>query len=202
MSKYGVIYSDPPWKYERPSFHVAGRAAGDASDRYDLMDLDALMAMRPQLDEWAADDCVLFMWATWPRLDWAIPLGQAWGFEYVTCGFVWVKTTNDYQPGQLLMSCPKLEDLTYMGLGFHARGNTEFCLLFKKGAPGIFADRSIRQLVFAPVREHSRKPDEVRQRIELAYPDKPRLEMFARERAPGWDVFGNQTDKFGAIQRA
>lgn len=193
LPRYQVIYTDPPWRYERGGVQGA--------IEYPTMTDMELAAMRPQIDTWADEDCVLFMWGTWPRLDWAMELIPAWGFEFVTLGFMWVKTKSEYHPGQLLMACPRLEDLCYMGLGFHARGNTEFCLLAKRGKPGIFAERNIPQLVFEPRREHSRKPDEVRRRIEIAYPEAARLEMFARERAPGWDAWGNEVGKFGSVDR-
>lgn len=198
---FDLIYCDPPWKYERNAFWAHGALQGEAAFAYDLLDLDQLCGLRTKLDVFAAKDCILFMWVTWPRLDWAMRLGEAWGFEYITCGFVWVKTSADYHPGQLCLAHPTLENLTDLGLGFHARGNTEFCLLWKRGKPGIFEDRNIRQLVFEPRREHSRKPDEVRRRIEQAYPNARRLEMFARDTCPGWSSWGNQVGKFGEQQR-
>lgn len=195
-SKYDVIYADPPWAYNNASID------GAAARHYSTCECHKDGQFKALVDGWAADNCALFMWATWPKLREAFLLGDAWGFEYVTCAFVWVKTLRD--AGQLHMfEHPRPEMLTVFGVGFYAKSNTEFVLLWRRGSiAGDWADNTIRQLVFAPRREHSRKPDEVRGLIERAYPDARRIEMFARSRAPGWDAWGSETEKFTEVQVA
>ena len=91
--------------------------------------------------------------------------------------------------------------MTYVGMGHYTRSATEFVLLFSRGKPFGWADRCIPQVLYSVRGEHSRKPDRVRQYLERAYPEAHRLEMFARERAHGWDAWGAETDKFGWIER-
>jgi N6-adenosine-specific RNA methylase IME4 len=171
--KFGVIYADPPWKY------VAYSAKGydrSAVKHYPVMALDAIKALPVQAH--TARDCVLFLWATWPNLTDAFAVIEAWGFTYKTCGFCWAKTNADGSP--------------YMGLGFWSRSNSEACLLATRGKPHrLTAD--VRQIVFAPRGRHSAKPPEVRARIERLV-EGPYLELFARERTPGWCAWGNEVD--------
>ena len=136
----------------------------------------------------AADNCTLFLWAVWPRMPDAFRVIEAWGFEYKTCAFCWVK-------GRALPLFP--EDFKdRMGLGYWTRANSEVCLLGTRGKPKR-KRADVRQVIQAPLREHSRKPDEQYERIE-ALVDGPYLEMFARQRWPGWDSWGNEVDKFTA----
>ena len=126
----------------------------------------------------AADDCALLLWAVWPELDGARDVIRAWGFEYKTCGLLWVKLN------------PNGEGL-FTGMGYHTRANTEPCLLATRGSPRRLAN-DVHQVVMAPFREHSKKPEEVARRIERLYPG-PYLELFARgEARPNWTVWGNE----------
>ena len=125
----------------------------------------------------SASDAVLFLWATYPMLPDAFKLITAWGFVFKTVAFTWVKTTKSG-------SYP-------IGLGYWTRANPELCLLATRGRP-TRNDRSIPNLLISPRREHSRKPDEIRQRIVRLCGDLPRVELFARERTPGWYVWGNE----------
>lgn len=129
----------------------------------------------------AADDCTLFLWAVRPLLPEALDVGRAWGFTYKTTAFTWAKTT-------------RVSGAWHMGLGYWTRANPEDCLLFTRGHPRRLA-KDVRQLIVAPVREHSRKPDEVYARVERLVGG-PYLEMFARQQWPGWTVWGNETGKF------
>jgi N6-adenosine-specific RNA methylase IME4 len=137
--------------------------------------------------DWAAPDCVLLLWATDPLLDKALDVIRAWGFTYKTIGFCWAKLNK---------SAPSLasERDFFTGLGFWTRANPELCLLATRGHPQR-RSRSVRKLIVAPRREHSRKPDEAYGRIE-ALCEGPYLEMFARVRRPDWDSWGNQSDGF------
>ncbi|QEX18519.1 DNA methyltransferase [Hypericibacter terrae] len=184
--RYRVILADPPWRFETRSHRGQGKGA---SQHYDTMATPEIMAL--PVTDLAADDCTLLMWGCWPHLPDALRVIEAWGFTYKTCGFVWVKQNRS--AATLWADLDKL----FMGLGYGTRGNSEFCLRASRGAPKVKpGSRDVEQLILAPLREHSRKPDEQYQRIERLY-DGPYLEMFARARREGWDAWGNQVGKFG-----
>ena len=124
----------------------------------------------------AAKDSALFLWATFPQLPEALRLIQAWGFTYKSVAFVWLKQ-NRKSPGW------------FYGLGFWTRGNAEVC----RGHPKRQA-ANIHQFIISPVREHSRKPEEAREKIVALMGDLPRVELFARQSPPGWDVWGNEVE--------
>lgn len=178
---YGAILIDPPWNFRAWSKNGDARSA---QQHYDVMDVKAMV--RLPVSDLAAKDCVLFCWVTWPHLKSAIWLISAWGFTYKTCAFDWMKA-DPY--------CLFADDTTPdMGMGYWTRSNTEPCLLATIGKPKRL-DAGVRQGIIAPRREHSRKPDEVHDRVERLVGG-PYLELFARAPRAGWDVWGNQTDKF------
>jgi N6-adenosine-specific RNA methylase IME4 len=179
LRKYGVIYADPPWSFRNWSAKGTGR---NAISHYDCLDPAALAAL--PVADLAADDCVLFLWATDPLLPRALDLIRAWDFEYKTVGFYWVK----------LNSAPKHDADYFTGLGYWTRANPEQCLLATRGKPPRKA-KNVRRLVAEKRREHSRKPDCVRERIEKLV-DGPYLELFARETKPGWECWGDQIALF------
>jgi N6-adenosine-specific RNA methylase IME4 len=174
-----VIYADPPWSFRNWSAKGTGR---NAVSHYDCMDFDQLAAL--PITHLFADDCALFMWATDPLLPRAIDLMRAWGFEYKTVAFYWVK----------LNSAAKHQADFFTGLGYWTRANPEQCLLGTKGKPMRQA-KDVRRLVVEKRREHSRKPECIRERIERLVTG-PYLELFARETKPGWDCWGDQTRLF------
>lgn len=189
MSTYAVIYADPPWSFKvwsRPVAHL-GISGRSAADHYPTMNTDDLC--RLSVGALAAPDCALFMWACWPTLPDALRLGQAWGFEYKTLAFDWLKRS----PGG---------GAWHTGMGYWTRANSEPCLLFTKGSPRR-KSKSVKQLIadvgqaelfapiIAPVGEHSAKPIEAYRRI-MALVDGPYLELFARVNYPGWDSWGDQ----------
>lgn len=183
--KYGVILADPPWQFKVWSAKGKGRSA---ETHYDCLSFERLCAVPVQ--EWAADDCTLFLWTTDPMLPKALELIKAWGFRYKTVGFYWVKTRR-------MAYGARLDDNNFtVGLGFWTRANPETCLLATRGYPKRLA-RDVRRLVIAPRREHSRKPDEIYPRIERLVAG-PYLEMFARQKRECWDAWGDETDKFDA----
>ena len=123
-----------------------------------------------------------FMWATFPNIAEAIKVLEAWGFTYKTAAFVWIKK-NRKNGGN------------FWGMGAYTRANAEVCLLGV--SPGFKAreqvhSHRVHQVIEAPFEGHSKKPDETRRRIVELLGDVPRLEMFARDRAPGWDAWGNE----------
>lgn len=181
--RYGAILADPPWLYEVWSAKGTGRSA---EQHYPVMPLPAIADM--EVGELAAPDCVLFCWATWPCLKQALLVIERWGFEYKTCAFDWTKADNR-QPHFF-----EEELAPQVGLGHWTRSNTEPCLLAVRGKPKrLHAD--VRQAIVSPRREHSRKPDGIHTRIERLVAG-PYLELFARQRRPGWDVWGSETDRF------
>ena len=137
----------------------------------------------------AAEDCALFLWATDPLLPQALDLIERWGFNYKTVAFVWAKL-NKNAPTTLWTEAD-----FFTGMGYWSRANSELCLLGTKGKPQR-RSASVRRLVVAPRREHSRKPDEVADRIVRLMGDVPRIELFARTSQPGWSVWGDEPEKF------
>lgn len=176
---YSVIYVDCPWDYGDKSCN------GGIGNQYKGMSLQQLAAL--PVGRLAAKDCLLFSWGTWPFLFECYALGNLWGFDFVSKAFDWVKVTKGGEVHQ-------------GGLGRWARGNTEFCLLFKRGKPkraakdvqALIVDEVEEEVLLAERGKHSAKPAEVRRRIERLCGDVPRIELFARERAEGWDAWGNE----------
>lgn len=136
------------------------------------------------------DGCHLFLWSTSPHVPEALAVMSAWGFRYSGFAFTWIKTLRPVTWDSPLY----VPSSFHIGLGHTTRKNVEIVLLGRRGNARRKA-RDVRELVIAEVREHSRKPDEVRERIE-AYCDGPYLELFSRESRPGWTTWGNEAGKF------
>lgn len=183
QEKYAVIYADPPWSFETYSPKGKDRAA-DA--HYKTMSLDDLS--RIPLGDYATGNCMLFLWVTDPFLKHGMDLIKSWGFVYKTVGFHWVKLNPSASSETIT-----IDDFS-MGMGFWTRGNVEMCLLATKGRPKR-KERGVRRLVVSPRREHSRKPDEVYERIERLS-DGPYLELFSRSTRPNWIAMGEQVGLF------
>ena len=126
----------------------------------------------------ADDNCALFLWITYPILPDAFKVIEAWGFEYSTAAFVWVKRN-------------KHNDKPFFGCGSWTRANSELCLLATRGHVERL-DAGISQVIESPVEEHSKKPDITRTLITRLLGELPRIELFARTAAEGWDVWGNE----------
>jgi N6-adenosine-specific RNA methylase IME4 len=174
--KYNVIYADPPWSFK--TFSDKGKDRSP-ENHYNVMSLQDICNL--PVNNIANDDSVLLMWVVDPLLDKAFKVIEAWGFKYKTVGFTWAKT-NKKSMG------------FFTGLGYWTRGNPEMCLLATKGKPKRIS-KSVPQLVVEQRREHSRKPDIMYNHIENLLQG-PYVELFARTQRPGWDSWGNQTDKF------
>jgi N6-adenosine-specific RNA methylase IME4 len=172
---YKVIYADPPWTFATYSRKGKGRSA---EAHYDCMSMEDIKAL--PVAQWAAENCVLFLWTTDPLLEKAFEIIRAWGFTYKTVGFYWAKLNKETpaEPNRAF----------FTGLGFWTRANPELCLLAARGKPHR-RRADVRKLIVSPRREHSRKPDEAYERIE-ALCEGPYLEMFARFPRPGWDSWG------------
>jgi N6-adenosine-specific RNA methylase IME4 len=177
--KYGAILIDWPWSFRTWSAKGTGRSA---VSHYDCLELAAAASL--PIADLAATDCVLFLWVTDPMLPRAFELIEAWGFQYKTVAFTWVK----------LNRAAKHEADYFTGMGYWTRANPEQCLLATRGKPARLA-RDVKRLIVERRREHSRKPDVVRERIERLVRG-PYLELFARETKPGWDCWGDQITLF------
>lgn len=173
--KYGVIYADPPWQYKTYSSKGLGRSA---ENHYPTMNTEAIKAL--PVEQLADRDCALFLWVTFPCLLEGIEVLKAWGFTYKTVAFVWVKQNRK-------------SDTLFWGMGHWTRSNVEICLLGTKGRPKR-ADTGIHQVIISHVEEHSKKPQEVRERIIRLMGDVPRIELFARDKADGFEVWGNEVE--------
>jgi N6-adenosine-specific RNA methylase IME4 len=164
IGRFQILYADPPWQYENPG------PSSSVEDQYETMDFDELAALGPDLP--AADDSILFLWSTNPKMDQAIALVDAWGFRYRTA-MVWIKDS--------------------IGLGYFVRARHEVLLIAKRGSLPLPADNVRPDSVLeAPRREHSQKPEEFYDVIETMYPGLAYVELFARTARPGWVAWGNQ----------
>ena len=171
--KYNIIYADPPWKYRAYSKKGLGRSA---EKHYPTMSIDDICSL--PVGNIADKDSILFMWVTFPTLNEAFKVIDAWGFEYKTVGFVWVKQNK---------KTPTL----FWGMGFWTRANAEMCIIATKGKPKRIS-ASVHQVIMSKIEEHSKKPDETRDRIVQLVGNLPRIELFARQQADGWDCWGNE----------
>lgn len=177
--KYGVILADPPWSYNNSG------TRGAAANQYPTMSTAEIAAL--PIKNLAADNCVLLLWATWPKLfeePGPKEVIGAWGFEYVT-GFPWVKVTGVSKTlwGKLEISVP-------YGVGFWARGTSEPLLICRRGKAEPPPNGFIGLL--SPNLFHSRKPEDIYHYAE-SLPG-PYLELFARRPREGWDVWGNEVE--------
>ena len=172
MKKYEIIYADPPWSYNDKGCN------GNAENHYTSMALESICQL--PINKIASENCILFLWATYPMLREALQVIERWGFEYKSIGFQWVKLNK--------------KALTpFYGLGRWTRGNTEPCLIAVKGKPKRIA-KNVFQLIQEPIKGHSKKPNKVRNEIVRLMGDLSRIELFAREKTDGWDVWGNEVD--------
>lgn len=176
---FGCILADPPWSFKTWSGKT-GTPHRTANDHYVTTATSRLIDI-PVADV-ASPDCALFMWVVDSHIPDAIELGRAWGFEMKTRAFTWRKLAANGQ--------------ARIGMGYWTRKQTELCFLFTRGKPRR-KDKGVREIIDAPRREHSRKPDEQYSRIERLV-DGPYLELFARQAWPGWAAWGNQVDRFPA----
>ena len=187
--KYNIIYADPPWQFK--TYSDAGKDKS-AENHYDCQDIDWIKNL-PVLDI-ADKNCLLFLWVTFPLLEKSFEVIEAWGFKYSTCGFVWVKTNKNFDVNQTSFIPIDSFD-SFMGLGYWTRSNAEICLISKLGTIEKKSN-SVHQIIYEPVREHSRKPDIVRDKIVELCGDLPKIELFARSEKKGWDTWGNETKKY------
>lgn len=170
--RYQIIYADPPWRYSDR------KCNGACELHYKTMKLGEIKDL--PIHKIADNDCVLFLWTTYPMLKEALELIEAWGFIYKSIGFQWIKKNKSGKGW-------------FFGLGRWTRGNTEPCLIAVKGKPHRESNK-VSQLVMEPVGIHSVKPSIVREKIIelMGGEEKCKIELFARQQFDGWDCWGNE----------
>jgi N6-adenosine-specific RNA methylase IME4 len=171
--KYNIIYADPAWSFKTYSLKGKKRSP---DKHYVCMDINDIKSL--PVKDITQDNCILFIWVTYPNLLEGIETIKQWGFEYKTCAFSWIKKN-------------KISDSLFWGLGYWTRANNEICLLATKGKPKRIS-KKVHQVVIEKIREHSRKPDIIRNKIVELCGDIPRIELFARQKVNGWDAWGNE----------
>lgn len=201
MKKYNIIYADPPWSYKDKAL----QGNRGACCKYDVMDAKDIGNL--PIKKLTEDDCILFMWVTMPKLNECFNLIKAWGFEYKTVAFTWVKVNKKSTSAMNMLSklyaisknigldnvLETVNKMLFMGMGRWTRANTEICILATKGKPKRI-DAGVHSVVISPIEEHSKKPDLVRDRIIKLCGDLPRVELFARQKTDGWDAWGNEIE--------
>lgn len=190
--RFSLCLMDPAWGFRTRSGE--DRVPTQAADPYATMSIDEMAAL--PVGEVMAVDSLIAMWVVGSHMAQAIDLAAAWGFGYVTDLFYWAK--------QRLVQADQIDLFTGdiapppFSMGYHTRKQVEPCLLFSRGRGLPVRDHGVPQLIVAPRAEHSRKPVEQYDRLQRLYGPVPRLEMFARNTAPGWAAWGNEVGKYPA----
>lgn len=172
--KYDIIYADPPWQYKsKENVAVKSVLNGKLNTHYQTMTLDEIKSL--PIKDISNDNSLLFMWVVSPMLDDCIEVIKAWGYKYSTVAFVWHKQKPN--------------------MGSYTMSECEIVLVGKKGKiPSPRGARNIRQFLSEKKTKHSSKPEEVRLRIDKLFPSQSKLELFARQKSDGWDIWGNELD--------
>ncbi len=172
MKKYQIIYADPPWAYRN-----MGNIQATANAQYPTMSNKDICAL--PVGGVSDDNSILFLWATFPKIQEALDVMKAWGFEYKTVGFTWIKKNKNGG--------------NFFGVGWYTKSNAEVCLIGTKGkAPKV--SNKISSIVETIRERHSKKPQIIREKIVEFCGDVSRIELFAREKTKGWDVWGNEVE--------
>lgn len=165
IGRFPVLYADPPWRYDHSS-----TVSRDIENQYPTMTIEEICAL--SVADITTDDCILFLWATSPKLEDAFRVLNAWGFTYRTCA-IW--------------------DKRKIGMGYYFRQQHELLLVATRGKiPTPLPANRPSSVVSATRAEHSKKPEEFYTIIEQMYPELPKLELFARQTRKGWSAWGNQ----------
>jgi len=175
--KYNIIYADPPWQYGSKQYQDGGRDFDKLESHYNVMSIEDIK--RLPVNNIAEKDCMLFLWVTDSHIKEGLAVIEAWGFEYKTIGFNWIKK---YKSGSYCVNfAPWLLK------------SWEICLIGIRGTMGKYKKaNNIQGLLIEERTIHSKKPNEARKRIDLLFGDIPKIELFAREKINGWDVWGKE----------
>ena len=144
------------------------------------MNIEDIINLKEFINKISDKNCILFIWVTYPCLKEALKVIDAWGFKYKTCGFTWVKKN-------------KKSDSWFWDMGYWTRANSELCLIATKGKVKRIS-KKVHQIIDTPIEQHSRKPAIVRDKIIELVGDLSKIELFAREKVPGWDAWGNEIE--------
>lgn len=184
MTRFDLIYLDPPWAFANWSTDQLKKydlkwARRNGRSPYPVMKNEDLFKI--PIWELGAKNSIMLMWATYPKLPDALALMDAYGYEFKTIPFTWIKL-NPSGIGW------------HFGLGYYTHGNAEIVLLGTKGKGLRRKDKSIGQLVIYPRGRHSAKPPIVRDRIKRLFGEVSRCELFARDETEGFLAWGNEVD--------
>lgn len=183
MKKYDVIYADPPWSYYNDSDALpeCTTIRGMRRPPYPVMGSESIKSL--PIQDLSKDNCILFIWTTDYHLQKCIEIIQAWGFTYKTIGFVWAKLNKDKS------------HVTFMG-AYTMKSGCELCLIATRGkdATKLVKQHNIRGYYESIRERHSKKPDEIRSRIDSLVGEVDKIELFARQFSDGWDVWGNEVE--------
>lgn len=181
--KYQIIYADPPWSYYNDSNAKSDCTTVKGMRRPPYLVMSSRDIMELPIREIATDNSLLFVWTTDYHLARCVQVIERWGFTYKTVGFVWAKKNKAGDP------------VCFMG-AYTMKSGTELCLLATRGkdAHKLVQRHNVRSLVESPRLKHSEKPEIVRDRIVELVGDLPRIELFARQKIEGWDVWGNEVE--------
>ena len=171
--KYNIIYADPAWHFKTYSNKGEKRSA---IQHYNCLNIDDIYNI--PVATISDTNCILFIWIIDSMLPEALETIKRWGFKYKTVAFTWVKQN-------------KKSDGYFTGMGYWTRCNPEQCLLATRGNPKRLS-KAVKQLIISKRQEHSKKPDDIRNRIVKLCCDLPRIELFARQKVKGWDYWGDQ----------
>ena len=171
--KYEIIYADPPWSYnDKMSGH-----SFSLDHEYKTQDKNWIANL--PVKNICEKNSIIFLWVTSPLITEGLEVLKSWGFKYKTIAFCWSKISKNQKE--------------ISNLGRWTMGNIEICLLGTRGKPNSWRiDKSIKQLVRAERTKHSKKPPEIRDRMIKLLGDRPRIELFAREKVEGWDAWGDE----------
>jgi len=176
--KYNIIYADPPWKFGSKAPHLYGDTRFHSLDEQYQTQEKGWIAELP-VKQILHKDAACFMWTVDSHLEEALHVMRAWGFKFVNIIFIWEKISK--------------KGVTCCNVAPWVMKNYEICLFGTKGAMSKYKKKhNIQQKIRAIRRKHSQKPPCVRGRITALFGDLPRIELFARERAKGWDAWGDE----------
>lgn len=175
--KFQIIYADPPWEYKSNECFASKKAflSSKYHTPYSTLSIDEIKKI--PIQNITDKNCLLFLWVVSPLLPESIEVLKTWGFQYATIAFVWHKKM--------------------INPGYYTLSECELCLVGKNGSiPQPRGSRNVRQFLSEKKTIHSRKPLEIKKRINLMFPTQDKIELFAREKMIGWEAWGNETDKF------
>jgi len=185
IKKYQIILADPPWSYYNDSNAKPNCTTikGMRRPPYLVMSSKKIMEMGFSIKKITDENCILFIWTTDYHLEKCLEVIKWWGFDYKTIGFAWAKKDK------------KGKQVCFMG-AYTMKSGIELCLLATKGKDShkLVKKHNVRSLIEGERTKHSEKPAIVRDRIVELFGDLPRIELFARQKTDGWDVWGNEVE--------